>query len=259
MTGAALLSARGLTLVRQGRRLVDDVSLDLPACGAVALIGPNGAGKSSLLNLLAGQVAPSAGGVFWQGQPLAACSVHERAQRMGYMPQRFDPYWDLTLADLVDMRVHGRAPTAQILEHAGLQAFAARRWSTLSGGERARGMLAAVLATDPPALLADEPGAALDVQHRLALVESLAARGRDHLVVVVMHDLDLAFECFDRVIVMHQGRIALDGPPAALLHRPGLDEVFGVRFERIAIPPQTLLRARRRPAAANSKEGADAH
>lgn len=257
--GDALLAARGLGLARQGRLLVDGVSIDLPACGAVALIGPNGAGKSSLLNLLAGQVEPSAGTVLWQGRALADFGMDERAQRIGYMPQRFDPYWDLTLADLVDMRVHGRAPAAQILERAGLQAFAARRWSTLSGGERARGMLAAVLATDPPALLADEPGAALDVQHRLALVESLAARGRERLVVVVMHDLDLAFECFDRVIVMHQGRIALDGPPAALLHHAALDQVFGVRFERIAIPPQTLLRARRRQAAPISTEGADAH
>lgn len=259
MTGAALLAARGLSLARQGRLLVDGVSLALPARGAVALIGPNGAGKSSLLNLLAGQVEPSAGGVLWQGQALATLGMAERAQRIGYMPQRFDPYWDVTLADLVDMRLDGRAPTAQILESAGLQAFAARRWSTLSGGERARGMLAAVLATDPPALLADEPGAALDVQHRLALVESLAARGRERLVLVVMHDLDLAFECFDRVIVMHQGRIALDGPPDELLHQPMLDQVFGVQFERIAIPPQTLLRARRKPAASIKKEGADAH
>jgi iron complex transport system ATP-binding protein len=105
-------------------------------------------------------------------------------------------------------------------------------------------MLAAVLATDPPALLADEPGAALDVRHRLALVERLAARGRERLVVVAMHDLDLAFECFGRVVVMQGGRIALDGAPAELLHAPALDAVFGVRFERIAVPPQTLLRAR---------------
>ncbi|WP_406625859.1 ABC transporter ATP-binding protein [Acidovorax sp. SDU_ACID1] len=255
MTAQSMLAARGLTLARQNRTLVDGVSLGLSACGAVALIGPNGAGKSSLLNLLAGQAAPSAGEVLWQGQPLAALGVPERARRIGYMPQRFDPYWDVTLADLVAMRVQGRASAAQVLEGAGLQAFGARRWSTLSGGERARGMLAAVLATDPPALLADEPGAALDVQHRLALVESLAARGRERLVVVVMHDLDLAFECFDRVVVMHEGRIALDGTPGDLLHHAALDDVFGVRFERIAIPPQTLLRARRKA----MEEGAGAH
>jgi iron complex transport system ATP-binding protein len=93
------------------------------------------------------------------------------------------------------------------------------------------------------------------VQHRLALVESLAARGRERRVVVVMHDLDLAFECFDRVVVMHEGRIALDGTPGDLLHHPALDDVFGVRFDRIAVPPQTLLRARRKA----MEEGAGAH
>ena len=261
LTTQPLLSARALTLSRQNRLLVDEASLDLPACGTVALIGPNGAGKSSLLNLLAGQIPPSRGGVFWQGRALDELNVAERAQRIGYLPQRFDPYWDLTLTDLVDMRVQGRASVTEVLERAGLQGFAARRWSTLSGGERGRGMLAAVLATDPPALLADEPGAALDVRHRLALVDLLASRGRDRLVVAAMHDLDLAFECFDRIIVMDEGRIALDGKPCELLHDPMLDRVFGVTFERIAIPdiaipdiasprtsipPQTLLRARRR-------------
>ncbi|ARU06516.1 ABC transporter [Comamonas serinivorans] len=244
---SALLQAQRVTLTRGNRHLVHDVTLALPRCGAVALVGANGAGKSSLLNLLAGQLAPSAGSVQWQGQPLAALSVRERARRVGYMPQRFEPYWNLTLRELIDMRLDGAVTTDRVLAHADLQPLADRRWATLSGGERARGLLAAVLATDPPALLADEPGAALDVQHRLALVTALAARGRSRLVVVVMHDLDLAFECFDRVIVLQHGRIALDGSPAELLHAPALDAVFGVHFQRIAVPPQTLLRARPAP------------
>ena len=243
----AMLGAVDLSLARQGRRLLDGISLELPARGAVALVGPNGAGKSTLLNLLAGQMAPDRGTVSLQGRPLQAFSVRERALHIGYMPQRFEPHWDVTLEDLVRMRVPGLGSAAQVLEPAGLQALGLRRWSTLSGGERARGMLAAVLAADPPVLLADEPGAALDVQHRLALVQALALRGRDRLVVVAMHDLDLAFERFDRVIVMHGGRVAMDGSPAQLLHEPLLDEIFGVHFERIAVPPHILLRARSRP------------
>lgn len=245
MTAPALLAARGLALERQGRLLLHPLDLELPAQGAVALVGPNGAGKSTLLGLLAGQLQPTQGQVLWQGAPLTALNAGQRAQRIGYMPQRFEPFWDVTLTDIVDMRVRSRTAAQRILHEAGLQRLAGQRWSTLSGGERARGLLAAVLATDPPALLADEPGAALDVQHRLALVESLAARGRQRLVLVVMHDLDLAFECFDRVIVVHEGGIALDGTPGQLLHHPRLDHVFGVRFERIDAPPQTLLRARR--------------
>lgn len=241
----AMLGAVNLSLERQGRRLLDDICLELPARGAVALVGPNGAGKSTLLNLLAGQMAPDHGAVWLQGAPVQAFSVRERAQRIGYMPQRFEPHWDVTLEDLVGMRVPG--PASAVLAQAGLLPLGPRRWSTLSGGERARGMLAAVLATDPPVLLADEPGAALDVQHRLALVQALAQRGRERLVVVAMHDLDLAFERFERVIVMHGGRVAMDGAPRDLLHAAQLDEVFGVRFERIAVPPDILLRARSRP------------
>lgn len=244
MSDTAMLGAAHLCLQRQGRVLLDDVSLDLPQRGAVALVGPNGAGKSTLMQVLAGQLAPDRGAVTLQGQPLHDLNVRARAQRIGYMPQRFEPHWDVTLLDLVQMRVADPAQAAQVLALANLQALAQRRWSTLSGGERARGMLAAVLATDPPVLLADEPGAALDVQHRLALVQALARRGRERLVVVVMHDLDLAFECFDRVVVLHAGRVAMDGAPADLLHAARLDEVFGVRFERIAVAPHTLLRAR---------------
>ncbi|WP_313297560.1 ABC transporter ATP-binding protein [Diaphorobacter sp.] len=256
MNQNAMLHADAVRLQRGGNVLLHDITLDFGATGAVALIGPNGAGKSTLLNILSGQLQPDAGTVAWRGEVLSAMSERERARRIGYMPQRFEPYWDVTLADLLEMRLQHRDAAEAALARSGLSHLARRRWSALSGGERARGMLAAVLATDPPALLADEPGAALDVQHRLALVEAMAARGKRRLVVVVMHDLDLAFECFDRVIVLQEGRIALDGAPAELLHSPQLDGVFGVDFQRIAAPPATLLRARRR---APDNERSDTH
>lgn len=246
-TSAPRLQAQGLTLRRRGRAVVDAVDLTLPALGAVALVGPNGAGKSTLLSLLAGLLAPQAGSVLLDGADLAATPVARRARAMGYMPQHFAPHWDLRVDELVVMRLEGQQAALDagaVLEQAGLSAFAARHWSTLSGGEQARVLLATVLATDPPVLLADEPGAALDVRHRLALVEALAARGRERLVVVAMHDLDLAFQHFERVVVLDRGRIALDGG-AHLLHASALDAVFGVRFERVAVPPHTLLRAHR--------------
>ncbi|KQP43711.1 ABC transporter ATP-binding protein [Pseudorhodoferax sp. Leaf274] len=246
-TTVSRLQAHGLMLRRRGRTVVDAVSLDLPARSAVALVGPNGAGKSTLLSLLAGLLAPHAGRVLLDGVDLAGLPVARRAQAVGYMPQHFEPHWDVRVDELVAMRLDGQAAAldaAAVLHQAGLAAFAARRWSTLSGGEQARALLATVLATDPPVLLADEPGAALDVRHRLALVQSLAARGRERLVVVAMHDLDLAFQHFERVVVLDQGRVALDGG-AALLHAPALDAVFGVRFERVPVPPHTLLRAHR--------------
>lgn len=104
-------------------------------------------------------------------------------------------------------------------------------------------MLATVLATDPPVLLADEPGAALDVRHRLTLVEALAQRGRTRLVIVAMHDLDLAFRHFDRIVVVADGRIAMEGGKE-LIHAALLDKSFGVTFDRIGVSPDLMLRAR---------------
>jgi iron complex transport system ATP-binding protein len=243
---APRLQAQALTLRRRGRSVLDAVSLQLPAHGAVALVGPNGAGKSSLLSLLAGLQRPESGSVQLDGQDIHALSVAERARRVGYMPQRFAPHWDLTLAELMHMRLAGKGDAQDVLAGAGLQDFTRRRWSTLSGGEQARALLATVLATDPPVLLADEPGAALDVGPPPAPGQAVARRGRERLVLVVMHDLDLALAHFGRVIVLDHGHIALDGAPAELLHAPGLDAVFGVDFERIHAPPETLLRARLR-------------
>ncbi|MFZ4287734.1 ABC transporter ATP-binding protein [Variovorax sp. HJSM1_2] len=238
------LEARGLGLVRRTWTVLSEVSLALPARGSVAVIGPNGAGKSSLLSLLAGLLPAHSGQVLLDGRDIARVPVAERAHSIGFMPQHFEPHWDLTLTELLGMRLTGsRTSTAeQVMEREGLAEFRHRRWSTMSGGEQARALLATVLAPDPPVLLADEPGANLDVRHRLALVETLARRGRTQLVVVAMHDLDLAFRHFERVVVVGRGGIVADGG-AELVHEPLLDHIFGVAFERIAASPGVLLRA----------------
>ena len=162
-----------------------------------------------------------------------------RSRRIGYLPQHFEPHWDLTAAQLVELGAHrleglGRDAIHQVLTAHALDDLADRRWSTLSGGERARVLLAMVLVADPPILLADEPAAALDIRHRLDVAGLLAARGNDRLSVVVVHDLDLAFRFFDRVVVLHRGRVVADGTAGDLLHDARLDAAFGVRFERIA-------------------------
>ena len=122
---------------------------------------------------------------------------------------------------------------ANILARFELTKLERRRWSTLSGGESARVLLAMVLVADPSILLADEPAAALDIRHRLDVIAALAERGRERLSVVVVHDLDLAFRYFERVVVLVGGKIAADAPAADLIADRRLDEAFGVRFERI--------------------------
>jgi len=235
-------------LERHGQTILHPVNLTLPATGAVAIIGPNGAGKSSLLALMAGLQEPTQGQVRLAGKALSHLGMAQRAALIGYMPQKFAPYWDITVEELFairhsNLRAPGTQPDpASSLARHGILSLAQRRWGCLSGGEQGRLLLATVLATEPAILLADEPGAALDVRHRLDLVHRLAERGRKHLVVVVMHDIDLAFQHFERIIVVNQGRIVLDGGHD-LLESTLLDQHFNVRFERICATPRKLLRA----------------
>ncbi len=244
------LTAEKLTIRRGTTMVLADVSLAFDKAQSVALIGPNGAGKSTLLKTLAALETPDSGHVRLGDRDVAAIAPAERTREIGFLPQHFEPHWDFTVGDLVRIgaaRHSNLAPTAigkamATYELANLQE---RRWSTLSGGERARVLLAMVLVADPPVLLADEPAAALDIRHRLDVTEALAARGRERLSIVVVHDLDLAFRSFDRVILLARGAVVADAPPQKLIDDPRLDAVFGVRFERLGTGDGTALRAKR--------------
>jgi ABC-type cobalamin/Fe3+-siderophores transport system ATPase subunit len=232
------LSAQQLSFVRAGLHIVREATLDFQATGATAIIGPNGAGKSTLVKMLAGVLAPSAGRACLEGRDLAKLAPRERAAWIGYLPQHFDPYWDLPVCELIELGAGrgGSRPAAtveQVAQRFELSPLLTHRWSSLSGGERSQVLLAMVLAVDPPVLIADEPAAALDIQHRLALVQALAARGREALCIVVMHDLDLALRFFERIVVIEQGRVAIDASAASLLSDERLDRIFHVRFERL--------------------------
>jgi ABC-type cobalamin/Fe3+-siderophores transport system ATPase subunit len=242
-----VLSADGLFVRRGDANPLAGISLSLGPTGSVAVIGPNGAGKSMLLKVLAGILSPTTGQVRIDGQDLARLSGATRARQVGYLPQYFEPHWDLTVVDLVRLGAERagsltKGMVEEIMAGFELAALRARRWSTLSGGERARVLLAMVLAVDPPALLADEPAASLDIRHRIDVVRSLVRRGTDRLCVVVMHDLDLAFRFFETVIVMDRGRIVATGHAQDIFDDVRLDAAFGVRFERLKMGHYFLLR-----------------
>ena len=244
------MSAENLVVRRGAATLLKGLSLSLDAAEAVAIIGPNGAGKSTLLKVLAGIETPTEGKVRLGRRTLANLSAAARARTIGFLPQYFEPHWDLSVAQLLQLGAErGERLPADALKRAivafELAGLEPRRWSTLSGGERARVLLAAVLVVDPPVLLADEPAASLDIRHRLEVIEALAARGRDRLSVVVVHDLDLAFNCFGRVVLLAGGQVVADEPAARLVDDRRLDEAFGVRFERLRTEGGWHLRASR--------------
>ncbi|CAO4178305.1 ABC transporter ATP-binding protein [Methylorubrum populi] len=230
------LRAERLTLAAGRRRLLEAVSVDLAPGALVGLIGPNGAGKSTLLRCLAGLLRPDSGAVTLDGTTLADLPPRERGRHIGYLPQSFHPAWDYTVQEVVELGA-SRQPGAalkipDLLQDHGLLSLAARRWSQVSGGERARALLAATLVAEPSVLLADEPGASLDIGHRIDLMRRLREWARRSIVVVVLHDIERAALDCDRLLLLEQGHIVRDSAAAAVARSPDLDRVFGLRFER---------------------------
>jgi iron complex transport system ATP-binding protein len=208
------------TLELPGR--LDGISLTLRPGELTAIVGPNGAGKSSLLACLAGLL--DGGEVLLDGVSLEDVHPHDRAKAIGFLPQTPEVAWDVTVETLVAL---GRlpwpgAPGCAAIEAAiaamDLEHLRARRVSRLSGGERARALLARVLAGEPRWLLADEPLANLDLAHAAALMGKLRGQAKEGRgVVVVLHDLAAAMNHADRVVVLAEGVVAADGTPVAAL------------------------------------------
>ncbi|MFD6134407.1 heme ABC transporter ATP-binding protein [Isoptericola sp. NPDC060257] len=238
---SALLQVRGATVRVDGRAdgatLLDAVDVDVLVGEVLVVVGPNGAGKSTLLSVLAGDRRPDEGTVTLDGAPVASVRPAELARHRGVLLQENQVSFPFRVVDVVRM---GRAPwrgtdaedrddlvVADALADADVTHLAARRYPTLSGGERSRASYARVLAQEPRLLLLDEPTAALDVRHQ----ERVLARARDHAraggaVVVVLHDLALAAAWADRVLVLAGGRVAAHGAPADVLTGALLTDVY---------------------------------
>ena len=238
-----MISVSGLSVSLTGRRVVGDVSFAVAPGEFVALVGPNGAGKSTVLKALAGVLPAETGTIELDGVPASTFNVLERARRLAWLPQSRPVAWNLRVEDVVALGRFAQSPDAYdrlspdaraavdaALAKADAAHLSGRPFQTLSGGEQARVHLARLLASTAPCLLLDEPCAALDVVHQLALMETLAAEaGAGRSVVVVLHDLELAARYCPRVIVMDTGRVVADGAPAEALSAANLGHVFGVK------------------------------
>ena len=230
------------------------VSLDVPAGGLVGLIGPNGSGKTTLLRLLAGTRLPSSGRLLLDGVPLAAKPRGELARRIAVVPQESQLAFDYSVLEVVLM---GRYPHLSVfavegpgdlavaraaLEATGVGALEGRPFSTLSGGEKQRVIIAGALAQiwDPagatPAgqiLLLDEPTAALDLKYQLgiaALLQSLHAE-RGLTIVVSTHDLAFAARVCRTLVMLKDGRVLASGALEDVLTTARIRELYGVEAE----------------------------
>lgn len=223
------------------RRILSDIALSLAPGELVGVMGPNGSGKSTLMRAAAGLIERSAGAISLFGRPIESWRRAELGRTVGYLPQGGQVHWPLTVRALVSL---GRLPYAHRFARISPQDAAAieramtacdvvdladRPVTALSGGERARALLARALAGEAKILLADEPFAQLDPSHQLHAMEVLQASAKaGALVVVVLHDLSIAARHCSRVVLMSQGRIAANGAPAEVLSRDSLRNTFGV-------------------------------
>lgn len=250
----SLLQTQSLSFARNGQAVLKDVSLSLGAGECVGLLGPNGAGKTTLFQAILGHVASNG------CSSLATLPTRDRAKTAAWLPQAREIAWPVPVETLVML---GRLPhlgagakvsdldrraVASALNRMGLDAYAKRPATELSGGEQARVLIARVLAQDTPLILADEPVAGLDPAHQITTMDhfrTLADEGRG--VLVSLHDLGLAARFCTRLLLLHEGVIVADGPPEAVLAPDNLAQVFGIEAfvtqtdAGLVVQPQRVL------------------
>ncbi|HEX4303368.1 MAG TPA: ABC transporter ATP-binding protein [Rhizomicrobium sp.] len=224
-----------------GNVVLRDVSATFASGGLIGLIGPNGAGKSTLVRAMARLIESQAGTIALDGQDIHALSRRELARRMAYLPQGHGLHWPLRADHVIAL---GRLPhqtrlssmsaadhdaIARAMEKADVVPFAQRVVTTLSGGERARVMLARALAVEAPVLLADEPVTSLDPYHQLHVMELLRDLAREgRLVIAVLHDLPLAARFCDRLVMLNDGEIVAQGAAGEVLSEENLERTYNV-------------------------------
>lgn len=220
---------------------IRDFSCDIPDGRITALLGPNGSGKSTLVRLCAGLLRPDSGDILINSREIRNYSPRQLARELAFLPQS-RPTPPLRVRTLVE---NGRFPYLGLsrklsfkdteavdnaLEAVGLTAMADRELATLSGGERQKAYVAMLIAQGAQHLLLDEPTTYLDVAHQLELMQlMLALKSQGRCIVMVMHDIDLAMQYCDDILVMQRGKLLYKGSASKLLHSGAIEAAYGVR------------------------------
>ncbi|MGE9781324.1 ABC transporter ATP-binding protein [Janibacter sp. G368] len=264
MTSPSLVSARQITVGYGGEPVIRGLDLDIARGDFTVVVGPNGCGKSTLLKALCRVNQPTDGWVELGGEDLHRMRGRAVAQRVSLLPQSAIAPEGITVGELV---TRGRHPhhsllrqwspdddraIAAALERTHLTDLADTPVATLSGGQRQRAWVAMVLAQDTEVILLDEPTTFLDIAHQYELLELFAGLNREgRTIVAVLHDLNQAARFASRLVVMHEGRIRGDGPPAQVLTSELVEEVFGLACDVVDDPqsgtPMVVPHVRQQP------------
>ncbi len=242
-----------------GKAILHDFSFQCEGGEFVGLVGPNGTGKTTLIKCISGLHRPSSGRIWLDGQDLSALSMKQRAQKIGYVPQDTGTNFSITVMNAVLL---GRTPyirsgasekDVEIAEKAirqmGLESLAFSMINELSGGERQRALVARALAQQPELLVLDEPTSSLDLRHQLETLEIVGnvAKEEGLLVILSIHDLNLAGRFASRLLMLKQGSLFADGTPAQVITPENIETVYrvkaAVRYEngRPFVFPERIL------------------
>ncbi len=243
-----MIELQGVTVGYGREPVLRDLSLTLRRGEIAALIGPNGCGKSTLIKTAAGLLRPLSGEVLLDGKPLRAHAPLELARRIAYLPQSRQ----IPAITAERMVLHGRFPylgyprryraedyeaARRALEAVGAAQLRSREMGALSGGERQKVYIAMALAQETPAVLMDEPTTYLDIGHQLEVMRlATMLRQEGKAVVLVLHDLNLAFRFAGVLHLMQRGELVFSGTPEQLSQSGALEAVFHVRAHRVELP-----------------------
>ena len=244
------LEVRDVSVVLGGARVVSEVSLSVKEGEWLGLIGPNGAGKTTLLRAVTGAVPTESGEVAYQGVDLETLRARQRARLMAVVPQHPVVPWGMTVADYVLL---GRTAhmgwlsretgsdldvARESVRELDLETLSARRLHELSGGELQRAVLARALTQAAPLLVLDEPTSSLDVGHGQHLMEMVDRLRREQGLTVIsaLHDLTLAAQFCDRLVMMSGGRAILEGPPRTVITERSLRDHYGASVRVLTGP-----------------------
>ena len=257
------IELRGVTVVLGGRPVVDGIDALVDRGEWVALIGPNGAGKTTLLRAIAGLV-PFAGSIRLEGRPTTELRRAELSRLLAIVPQEpSTPPW-MTVAEYVLLGRtphlgplakegrHDREAAANALARLDLLDYGGRRLGTLSGGEKQRVVVARALAQEARIVLLDEPTASLDIGHQQQALDLLdTLRGESGLTLVAaMHDLTLAAQYADRMLLLDHGQVALDGAPREVLTEEAIARHYGASIDVVPVDGRVAVIPRRETSSA---------
>lgn len=235
------IAIKGLSADLGGRAVLTNMSTVLRSGTLTGVIGPNGAGKSTFVRAILGLLPALEGSVTIDGRDIAGLSPRDIARAIAYLPQGHTLHWPLTVERVVSLgRLPHLGPMSRVGEHdleavrqamirADIVHLSGRTVTELSGGERARVMLARALAADARGIVADEPLASLDPGHQIDVMELLAREARQGaMVVTVLHDLTMAARYCDRLLLLDRGVLVAEGTPREVLSAERLRTVYGI-------------------------------